>query len=164
MLVKAARAVIGLPGGPGHVESARIFHVDRNLQCLPAFSQLEALDDMQLGRVRRAVIVDVGIVRKADRVDDQRIAALVVPVDSPYGLIFGCAECGTLRKTWRTSGPPSLIRRTSFLPCTKKSGLTRPMTRIQGHLRGGSLRGPHRRACLPRQGHSARASSRWSRA
>src|SRR5262249_41880424 len=44
-----------------------------------AFSQLEALDDMKLGRVRRAIIIDVGVVRKADRVDDQCIAAFVVP-------------------------------------------------------------------------------------
>jgi hypothetical protein len=55
--------VIGLPGGPWHVESARIFYVDRNLQCFPAFSQLEALDYMKLGRVRRAIIIDVGVLR-----------------------------------------------------------------------------------------------------
>jgi hypothetical protein len=40
--------VIGLPGGPWHVESARIVYADRNPQCFPAFSQLEALDDMKL--------------------------------------------------------------------------------------------------------------------
>jgi hypothetical protein len=36
-----ARAVIGLPRGPRHVKRTRIFDVDPNLQCRPAFSNLE---------------------------------------------------------------------------------------------------------------------------
>ena len=43
---------------PGHVESARIVDGDEYLQRLAAVDHLEALDDVQLLSVRRAIIVD----------------------------------------------------------------------------------------------------------
>src|SRR5579883_1629436 len=111
----------------------------RNLQCLAAFSKLEALDDVKLRRVRRTVTVDVGIVRQADVSTTSVSPPSWCSIDSPYGLDFGCAECGTVSKTRRTPGPLSLIRRTSFFPWTKKSGLTRPMTRNPGTPSGRQL-------------------------
>jgi len=43
---------------------------DQRLQGLAAVDQLESLHDMQRGRVRRAVIVDEGLVVHSDGVDD----------------------------------------------------------------------------------------------
>src|SRR5260370_27439800 len=47
-----------LDRGPGHVESARIVNGDEYLQRLAAVDHLEALDDVQLFGVGRAIIVD----------------------------------------------------------------------------------------------------------
>ena len=81
--LSGAGAAIGLPRRPRHVERTRIFDADRHLQRLSAFGHLESLDHVKLRRVRRAVVIDVGVVGKTDRIDDQGIAAFVVSDDSP---------------------------------------------------------------------------------
>ena len=59
---------------PRHVEGARVVDRHGDLQRLAVFDQSEALHDMDLARVRRAIIVDEGPVVQPDRVDDQRVA------------------------------------------------------------------------------------------
>jgi hypothetical protein len=45
---------------PGHIERTRIFDRDVILQNFPVVDQSEAFDDVQLVRMRRAVIVGDG--------------------------------------------------------------------------------------------------------
>src|SRR5882672_5779348 len=62
---------------PGHVEGAWIVDRHTDLQCLSVVDQAETFDDMDLGRVWRAVIVDESPVVQPNRVDDQRVAFIM---------------------------------------------------------------------------------------
>jgi len=62
---------------PRHVEGARIVDRDGYLQRLAAVGHLEALDDVNLVGVRRAVIVDERPVIEPDGIDDQLVAFVV---------------------------------------------------------------------------------------
>ena len=90
--------MIGLSGGPRNRERARIFDPDSNLQRLSAFRQLEALDDVKPRRVWRAVIVNVSVVRKTNRVDHQRIAAFVMPDGLAVGADLGVRRMRNVEK------------------------------------------------------------------
>jgi hypothetical protein len=48
-----------------------------------ALDDAEALDHVQLLGMRRAEGIDEGLGVQPDRVDDERIAVLVLPIDSP---------------------------------------------------------------------------------
>src|SRR5579864_8277157 len=63
---------------PRHGEGAGVLDPDFDFERPAAVREPESLDDMQLRRVRRAVIVDKGPVVEPDRVNDQRVAILVM--------------------------------------------------------------------------------------
>src|SRR5580704_4240314 len=59
---------------PRHVEGARIVYRDRHLKRLALIDHLEALDDMKLLGMGRAVIVDESAIAQPDRVDHELVA------------------------------------------------------------------------------------------
>src|SRR5579871_4911495 len=65
---------------PWHVERARIVGLERDFDRSLVRLHLPPLDHMKLGRVRRAVVVykAEGVFDEPDRVDDQRVAILVM--------------------------------------------------------------------------------------
>src|SRR5215467_752196 len=60
---------VALTCTPGHREGARVLHADKDVQRLAAIDQLKTLHNMELGRVRRTIVVDIGLVVEADCVD-----------------------------------------------------------------------------------------------
>src|SRR5215831_803097 len=69
---------VALTCTPGHREGARVLHADKDVQRLAAIDQLKTLHNMELGRVRRTIVVDIGLVVEADCVDHQSIAVFVM--------------------------------------------------------------------------------------
>src|SRR6185503_12430400 len=67
-----------LSRGPLGGESAGVIDLERNLDRLAAIDELVAFDDMELVAVGCAVIVDEGLCRHANRVDDESVAVLIM--------------------------------------------------------------------------------------
>src|SRR5215471_8468225 len=63
---------------PWHRECTGVLNVNPDVQRLAAIDQLEALHDVELGRVGRSEIVDIGPVVKAYGVDHQRITVFIM--------------------------------------------------------------------------------------
>src|ERR1700687_129647 len=76
-------ALVTLNRVPRHCEGSGILDADFDLQRLAVIHDLETLHDVQLGRVRRAIIVDIGLVVHADGIDDKRVAVLIMPDGFP---------------------------------------------------------------------------------
>src|SRR5215510_5693795 len=70
-------AAIALDRVPGRGESARVLDMDIDFERLALIDHLEALDHMQLLRVRREVVVDICPCRQADRVHHQGVAFIM---------------------------------------------------------------------------------------
>jgi len=102
-------------------EGARIFDLYRNAERPPAVTQLEALDDVKRRRVRACDNCRCRCRRKSAIVSTTSVSPAFIMADGlPVGAYFSDApNAETSRRTRRTSGPPSLIKMTSFLPCTK---------------------------------------------
>src|SRR5262245_64895083 len=64
---------------PRHGEGSRVLYKDRNVDRPGIGCDLPTLHDVELFGMRRAVVVDKGLGRDTDGVDDERIAVLVVP-------------------------------------------------------------------------------------
>src|SRR6266481_1888693 len=64
---------------PWHRECTGVLNVNPDVQRLAAIDQLEALHDVELGRVGRTEIVDIGPVVKAYGVDHQRVTVFIMP-------------------------------------------------------------------------------------
>src|ERR1700730_8734686 len=69
---------VALHGIPRHRERSRILDVHVHFQRLSAFDDAEAFDDMQLFGVWRPERVDEGSGVEPDRIDDERVAILVM--------------------------------------------------------------------------------------
>src|SRR6516162_275801 len=90
-------ALPALARRPRHVERTGVLDREIDLERLAAVEELEALHHMQLRGVRRAVGIDERLVVHADRVDHERIAALVMATDSPYQVSLRLAPWGRSR-------------------------------------------------------------------
>src|SRR5208282_5999540 len=66
-----------LKGIPRHRECARILDADIRLQHIAIIDHAKPLDNMEFFRVRRAEIIDIGLVVDADRIDHESIAFVV---------------------------------------------------------------------------------------
>jgi hypothetical protein len=66
-----------LNGIPRHRECARILDADIRLQHIAIIDYAKPLDNMEFFRVRRAEIIDIGLVVDADRIDHESIAFVV---------------------------------------------------------------------------------------
>ena len=69
---------VALTCTPGHGEGAGVLHADIDFYSLAAIDQLKALHNVELGRVRRTIVVDIGLVVEADCVDHESIAVFVM--------------------------------------------------------------------------------------
>src|SRR5258706_8068885 len=67
-------AAVALDRVPGRGEGARILNMDVHLERLSLVDHVETFNHMQLLGVRCEVIVDEGLGREPDRIDDKRIA------------------------------------------------------------------------------------------
>ena len=64
---------------PWHRECTGILNANPDVQRLAAIDQLEALHDVELSRMRRTEIIDIGPVVKAYGIDHQRVAVFIMP-------------------------------------------------------------------------------------
>src|SRR5258708_29937459 len=92
-----------LNGIPRHHECARILDADIRLQYIAVIDHAKPLDNMEFFRVRRAGIIDIGLVVDADRINHERIA-FVMP--DPF------ASSGPLdvRRTWHVQIYPPPVK------------------------------------------------------
>src|SRR5260370_943412 len=74
----ASDAAPALYRRPGHPKGARILDKDRNVNRHAIGREPPALHHVELVGMRRAVVIDEGLGRNANGVDDQRVAVLVV--------------------------------------------------------------------------------------
>src|SRR4029077_7681319 len=74
---------------PGRGESAGVFDVNLNVKFLAAIRQLESLNHVQLLCMRRAVTIQRTFVIKSDRIDDERVAILVMSDRLPVPVVTG---------------------------------------------------------------------------
>src|SRR5262249_32504743 len=63
---------------PGHREGARVLDKDRNVDRVAVGCKLPALPHMQLVGMRCAIVVDIGLGRNADCIDDESVTLLVL--------------------------------------------------------------------------------------
>src|SRR5258706_12761846 len=75
---------------PGRVERVRIVDRHEDFQLGAVLDQPPAFRDVQLSRMRRAVIVEEGLVVEADGVDDERVALVMADrISVPGGFRIG---------------------------------------------------------------------------
>src|SRR4051812_49421766 len=63
---------------PRHGEGARIIDRESNVDALTAIDESVALDDMHLFGMRRAEAVERALIVQSDRIDDERVAVLIM--------------------------------------------------------------------------------------
>src|ERR1700730_3887770 len=72
-------APVTLTRVPWHRECTGVLNMNPDVQRLAAIDQLEALHDVELGRVGRTEIVDISPVVKVYGVDHQRVTVFIMP-------------------------------------------------------------------------------------